>query len=611
MTNRHRREAISNEGMTKMRLKKPFVAIATAGLLTLAACGGSGDGNGDTGASGGAGVDTENLGNTGDGKDATREGPVEIDGATEGGTVTVLTATGFTTPIDPADLYYTDTNAIMTGLVMRQLTQYVYDEASGNMVLVPDLATDLGTPNDDFTEWTFTLRDGVKWEDGSPVTAEQVKWGMERSFDGQTFVNGPGLYYTNPYLLGGEKWGGPYSDPKGKDEAISVDGNTITVKMAKPFPDFDYYVSFPAMGPVPEGKVSDPATYGQRPWSSGPYKIKKYVVGKSLVLERNDQWDPATDPGRTQYPDGYNFKGGQNPDSIDQLLLNDQGDAQTTLTYDDIDAKNYDQFTTQANDRLVIGGSPCTYFYALDNRTITDKKVREAVLWALPYKEQVLAAGLIPEVNAIPATNLMPPGIPGREEFNPVPDHEPFQTDAEKAKQLLEDSGNLGFELKFLFRTDLDTDVSGKDVLVKAFEAAGFKVKPVASTVNDYVADRDDPKGDINIRSYGWCSDWPSGATWIPPIFQSTDIEKVGFGTNEAAFNNPEIDDEINGVFELPADEQPAAWNALDEKVMTDYLPVIPRYYTGVIAAHGSKVVGFENDNTLGMPTFKQIWLQQ
>ncbi len=326
--------------------------------------------------------------------------------------------------------------------------------------------------------------------------------------------------------------------------------------MSKPFQDFDYYLSFPAMGPVPLGKASDPAKYAQRPMSSGPYKIKKYVVGKSLVLERNDQWDPATDPGRTAYPDSYVFKGGQNPDQIDQLLLADQGDAQTTMTYDDIDAKNYDKFSTDAADRLVSGGSPCTYFYALDNRTITDKAVREAVLWAVPYKEQILAAGLIPDVNAIPATNLMPPGIPGREEFNPVPDHEPFQTDAARAKKLLEDSGNLGFEIKFLFRTDLDTDVSGKDLLVKALEAAGFKVKPVASTVNDYSADRGNPELDINMRSYGWCSDWPSGATWIPTLLQSTNIDKVGFGTNESAFNVPEIDDEINGVFDLPAEDQ-------------------------------------------------------
>jgi peptide/nickel transport system substrate-binding protein len=595
-----------------MRFKKPIVALSAVGLLALAACGGGSD-EGDTGSSG-SGINQEDLGNTGDGMNPNAKGPVTIDGAKEGGIVTVLTSLGLTTPIDPTDLYYTDTNAIMTGLVTRQLTQYQYDEKSGQMILVPDLATDLGTPNDDYTEWTFEVRDGVKWETGDPVTAEDIAWGMCRSLDAKTFPNGPGLYYSNPYFLGGDKYKGPYTekDPNcEKQQAISVDGNKITVKMSKPFPDFPYYASMPAMGPIPQGDASDPAEYARHPLATGPYKIKEYSVAKSLILERNDQWDPATDPARTQYPDGYEFKAGQAPDQVDQILLSDSGKGQTTLGYDDIQAKNFREFQNNESDRLVIGGSPCTYFYALDYRKITDKDVREALVWALPYKDQILASGLIPDVNAIPATNLMPPGVPGREEYNPVPEHGDFETDPAKAQQLLKDSGNEGFEIKFLFRTDLDTDVAGKDVLTKGLEAAGFKATPVPTTVANYSADRDNPKSDINIRSYGWCSDWPSGATWVPPIFQSTDIAEVGLGTNEAAFNEPEIDQKINDVYSMDAADQPAAWNDLEQEIMTKYLPVVPRYYTGVAIAHGSAVQGVHIDNTLGMPNFRDLWVSQ
>src|SRR5688500_4961895 len=117
---RHQREHNHGKGGPVMRFKKPIVAVSAVGLLALAACGGGGDG-GDTGSSGEK-IDAEQLGNTGSGKDAERQGPVEIEGAEEGGTVTVLTALGLTTPIDPSDLYYTDTNAVMTGLVTRQLT---------------------------------------------------------------------------------------------------------------------------------------------------------------------------------------------------------------------------------------------------------------------------------------------------------------------------------------------------------------------------------------------------------------------------------------------------------------------------------------------------------
>jgi peptide/nickel transport system substrate-binding protein len=256
-----------------MRLKKPVVALSTAALLALAACGGGGGDEGDRSGSGGVNGGG-GSGDTGAGQDPDAEGPVTIEGAEEGGTVTVLTNLGLTTPIDPTDIYYVDTNAIMTGLVTRQLTQYAYDEESESMVLVPDLATDLGTPNEDFTEWKFTLRDGVRWENGDPITAEEVAFGIVRSMDAKTFPNGPGLYYSNPYFLGGEDYKGPYTanDPDmTKQQAVTVDGNTITIKMSQPFPDFPYYGTFPAMGPIPMGDASEPAKYARRPLASGPY----------------------------------------------------------------------------------------------------------------------------------------------------------------------------------------------------------------------------------------------------------------------------------------------------------------------------------------------------
>ena len=588
------------------RLRRSIAALSAAVLLAVAACSDADDDSAREPA------DLPELGDSDDGKDPDREGPVTIKGARKGGIVTALTAVGLTTPIDPSDLYYPDTNAIMTGLVTRQLTQYVYDAETGQMVLVPDLATDLGEHNEDYTEWSFEIRDGVRWENGDPVTAEDVAWGMCRSMDTKTFPEGPGLYYSNPYFLGGDDYRGPYTekDPKCEEqEAISVDGDTVTVKMSKPFPDFDYYASWPAMGPIPQGKVSDPERYAERPWATGPYKIKEFSSAESLVLERNDQWDPATDPGRTQYPDGYEFAAGAQAAEIDRILLTDSGRGETTVGLDDITPKNLRTFQVKHPDRLVLGVEPTTFLLAPDYRRIEDRAVREALLWAIPYEEEVRAEGLVKHLTAIPATSVMPPGVPGRQEYDPVPDHAPFETDAARARQLLEESGDLGFEVKFLFRKDVAADVAVKDARVKALEAAGFEATPLPTTADDYATDRSDPDGEANLRAYAWHSDWPSGASWIPPVFQSTEVDEVGFGINEAAFVEPEVDEKINEVFELPAEVRPSAWQALEEEVMTTYLPVIPRYYGGVAAAHGSKVRGHEIDSTTGLPTFKRIWL--
>ena len=113
--------------------------------------------------------------------------------------------------MDPSEAYYQNTTSILTGLVTRSLTQYVYDPENNAMVLIPDLATDLGTPNDDFTEWKFELKDGIKYEDGTPVTAEDFLSPPPRSLDRDPFPEGPA--YSNDYFVGGDTYEGPYTGP--------------------------------------------------------------------------------------------------------------------------------------------------------------------------------------------------------------------------------------------------------------------------------------------------------------------------------------------------------------------------------------------------------------
>ena len=590
-----------------MRYKSTLIAVSAVSVLALSACGGSGSST-----AGGTPTDnTSDIANTGGNTDPTAKGPVSISGAAKGGTVTVLTSTGLTTTLDPSEVYYTDTASIMSGLVVRSLTQYKYDPAKKQMVLVPDLATDLGQPNSDFTEWKFTIRDGVKWENGDPVTAKDVLFGIQRSMDAKAFPTGAGQVYSNVYFKGGSTYGGPYSDPKGKFQAATLSGNTITIHMDKPFPDMPFWGAFPAMGPIPSGSASDPAQYKKHPLATGPYMFKKYTAAKELVLVKNPNWDPNTDAARTQYPDEYDFKASQQSDKIDQIMLADSGAGQTTLTYDDLLAPDYQKMKTQSPERLTLGGSPCTYYYAPDNRKITDINVRKALSWAFPYKNIVLAAGAIPGVTAIPATNLMPPGIPARTEYN-VTGRQPFQTDPNKSKALLKAANAMGYEIKFLFRQDDPVSVQTKNALVKGLTEGGFKPTPVASSTAKYAEDRANPKEDINIRSAGWCSDWLSGATWIPPLFQNTNPDKTGsLGNNYAALNDPAVNKKISDIQALPLADQPAAWNALDKEIAEKDFPLFTTYYTGIAQAHGSKINGDNDDNGFGMPTWKDMWVSQ
>src|SRR5699024_1306536 len=139
-------------------------------------------------------------------------------------------------------------------LVTRTLTQYVYDPESQSMVLVPDMATGLGRPNDTFTSWTFRLRAGLRYSNGKPVRAKDVAYAIKRSFetDEQTGAKP----YMEKYLQGGANYDGP--DEDGPDfKGVSVDGRSITIHLRRRFHDMAYLASFPQFTAVPRSADTD------------------------------------------------------------------------------------------------------------------------------------------------------------------------------------------------------------------------------------------------------------------------------------------------------------------------------------------------------------------
>ena len=343
-----------------MKRNKPLALVAGAALLTLAACGG---GSSDDGDNGNGGEKREFGDQTGGTKDAERQGPAaEVDGAAAGGTVTVyLPGDPGPDTLDPTAGWSVTGNSIQQALTSRSLTQYVRDNETGDPVLVPDLATDLGTPNEDYTEWTFTIRDDATWEDGQPVTADEVAFGICRSLDSEAFPSGAGTEYSKTYFEGAADYEGPYTakDPKcEKWTGISVDGQDVTIKMAKPFPDMDYWGAFMAMGPAPLGNASKPPNYGNKPLSNGPYKVDSYKPNEELVLVKNDQWSADSDPGRHQYADEFVFKFNQDQAKVDEIMLSDNSDSQTAISTG-LGSDKYNDANGQLGDRLVQQTSQC------------------------------------------------------------------------------------------------------------------------------------------------------------------------------------------------------------------------------------------------------------
>ncbi|HEY8455145.1 MAG TPA: ABC transporter substrate-binding protein [Actinopolymorphaceae bacterium] len=585
-----------------MQWKKIGVLVAAGALAAAAACGAPPS---ERGSDGGTRAEPRDTSAIGDATDPNAKAPApEVPGAQKGGTLTIYTSSSPHT-LDPTRAYYTDSTAILR-LVTRALTQYQYRD--GKMVLVPDMATDLGQHNEDFTEWTFTLRDGLKYEDGSPVTSEDVAYAIKRQLAIEELPDGP--LYGLDYYLDGDKYQGPYKDGDNFRAVETPDDKTIVIKLRRPFPDMPFFASFPDFTGIPKDKDTR-EEYGNHPLATGPYKFERYVPGKELILVRNDQWDPATDTSRHQYVDRYHFQFAQDPVRFYTQLIEDQGEDQTAMTYTDVlSEKLPDIEGTPVEERLVKGRNSCTYYVYMNTREIP-LEVRKALAVAYPIESLHKVAGDIRDLTWYPATSILNPTTPGWLEYDVLGTGGEGDGDPVKAKKMLEKAGKLGFELSWYVRENDPIDPQVSQLRKEKLEAAGFKAKPIPTTKEKLREQLSDPDAPVNLRVHsGWCNDWPSGSSVFPAQWDPRKNDEPGV-PNPAFLDAPEIADRIDEILQMPVEKGLAEWGKLDKYIMEKYVPVIPYGADGDAVLRGSKVQNVHWDEVLGMPDFPQIYISQ
>lgn len=456
-------------------------------------------------------------------------------------------------------------------------------------ILTPDLATDTGTTDDGGKTWTFTLKDDLLFSDGTPITADDVKYGVERSF-APMFQGGLGYHKT--LLVGAEDYEGPY-DGAELDSIEVVDDQTIVFHLNRPFGNWPWIASMPAFAPVPAAADTEPETYGEHPVASGPYMVTEYTKGSQAVLERNPHWDQKTDDVRLAGPDKIVVDMGLNNDTIVQRLIDDKGDDKNAISNALISPSQFQRIESDPSisDRLANGPSGYFRYIALNMKSpeLADVRVRQALNFALNKAElQSVYGG--PKFGGEISSTIMTPGMPGYEEFNLYDGGD--KGDVDKAKKLLAEAGVTDLTLSLTYPADASAIEEKEALSIKnSLAKAGITVE-LNGLDSDTWYELISSGGDgYDLTTSGWGADFPSGMSTIQPLFASSEIGNGG--GNASNYSNPDVDAAIDAAISEPdLDKAGEMWAAIDKQIMED-APIVPILVQRTQALAGSNIVNY------------------
>jgi peptide/nickel transport system substrate-binding protein len=578
--------------MSSQRRRLAAVTAATALVLGFAGCGG-----GDEGGGGPA------------------NNPQERTEATKGGTVFSLEQ-AVTQTLDPQRVYSGRDISYLGNLVYRSWVVFpagATDKTEGSTP-VPDLATDTGQSNEDATEWSFTLKDGPTWQDGKPITCEDFKYGVSRTFATDVITGGPNYiigYLDVPEDADGTPiYKGPYTG-EGQaefDKAVTCDGNTITYRFKKPWPDFPLAIAAlrafdPYRADQDKGDRSKFLAF-----SSGPYMLDgEWNEDSGGTFVRNPSWDGTEDTNREANPDSFVFQIGIEPEVIVDRLIADQGDDKFAVTSRNVTPAQYPQITGDVADRAVNLQSPFSNYLVPNFNRVTNLEVRQALAAATNRGGYVAALG---GSNAsAPSLSIVNPGTPGyvaNSNFG-----EPEGGDVETAKSLLEESGEtLPYPIKLTYPIGSDAFDKALAALKATYDEAGFDVTlDGLDPSGPYYDTIQKPGSDSDLIWAGWGADWPSVSTVIPPLFDSRiNLTKTSNAQDYGNYKSDAVNAAIDAASaETDLDKANQMWADVDNMLAEDvaYIPLdISQFYF----LHGSNIENYVNSvSSSGYPDFGVI----
>ncbi|NIZ19894.1 ABC transporter substrate-binding protein [Entomospira culicis] len=383
---------------------------------------------------------------------------------------------------------------------------FAYDD---NLNVVPLLTTDYPVISEDGRLYTFTLKEGITFHDGSPMTSADVQFLFQRMFDAS--VSGQIAIASGSYdmIVGSKELmnGTASGDLRG---FTIIDDRTFSIELEMPFAPFIQNLAMSYAGIISKNAYLN--TADKESWGistligSGPYTFKQYHHKDGVTLLANEHYWGGFRPAIDQ----LNFHFFDDPTTA--LLEYESGNIDIVeLTMDKYEEYSSGRFASHIQKKDILG----TYMIIVSftNSPFSDVKVREAFAYALDRDlivEQVYKNIL--DKN----DNFLPKGIPGRNPNVKLPAYNP-----EKAKQLLNEAGYPnGIDIEASFRTGNQTRRQLWTLIQAKAKDAGFNITAREMDIGQHTELSN--KGELIMQDAGWIASFPDADDLMYTFFHSS-----------------------------------------------------------------------------------------
>jgi peptide/nickel transport system substrate-binding protein len=512
----------------------------------------------------------------------------------QGGSITTIHTKG-PDYLDPQLAYTVDAWTAEYNVYLPLVT-YAHAEGQAGTKIVPGLAEDLPKITNGGKTYTFTLRKGLKYSDGTDVKASDFQSTVQRLFD----VDSGGAPFFSTIVGATDYQSGKANSISG----IKTDDKTgeIQINLTEPNGSLLYELAIPFTAMVPPNTPAKDQTPNPPP-STGPYTISASDPGHSWVLTRNPEWEKNNSQIMPDIPSGH-------LDKITEKVLPNQASGTTQveqnkadLLYDPPPTDLLGSVQSKYGDRFAVENTVSTYYFWMntapttaggDPNPFSDLKVRQAVNYAVdPTAVGKLYGGLLS-----PTQQVLPSDMAGYQKIELYPHN------LNKAKQLIAQANLSPAEKNITVWTDdVEPNSNVGQYYQSVLQDLGFNAKLNVVNGQTYfttLGNLKTPK--LNTGFSDWYQDFPHPNDFFQPLLSGESIHPTN-NNNYAQLDDPAINKKISDLAQqqLTPDVE-SQYAALDKQVM-EQAPWAP-YGARQLSLFTSDRLNF--DNIIWSPVFDQ-----